>query len=51
VSVAVQVPRGRSEIFLRPDGSAQVSVSEPLASSTRAGAALSGLPLSADPGF
>jgi hypothetical protein len=51
VSVAVQVPRGRSEIFLRPDGSAQVSVSRPLGSSTRATAALSGLPLSADPGF
>jgi O-antigen/teichoic acid export membrane protein len=51
VSVAVQVPRGRSEIFLRPEGSAQLSTSLPRAHPTGANAALSALPLSSDPGF
>jgi hypothetical protein len=51
VSVAVQLPRGRSELFLRPDGSAQVSISQPRAEATGGSPALSGLPVSGDPGF
>ena len=51
VSVAVQVPRGRSEVFLRPQGSASISVSLPRATASRAQAALSALPLASDPGF
>jgi O-antigen/teichoic acid export membrane protein len=51
VSVAVQVPRGHSELFLRPEGSAQITVSQPRAQATGATAALSALPLSPDPGF
>ena len=50
-SVAVQVPRGRSEIFLRPEGSARVDISQPRAEATHLNAALSALPLSSDPGF
>ena len=51
VSVAVQVPRGHSEIFLRPEGSSLVDVSLPRAKATSAGASLSALQLQADPGF
>lgn len=50
VAVAVQVPRGDSEIFLRLDGSAQLRISQPRAG-TGANAALSALTLSPDPGF
>jgi hypothetical protein len=51
VSVAVQVPHGRSEIFLRPEGSAQIQISQPRAARTGANASLSALTLSSDPGF
>jgi O-antigen/teichoic acid export membrane protein len=51
VAVSVQVPRGRSELFLRPEGSASISVSQPRADATGAEAVLSALPLTSDPGF
>lgn len=51
VSLAVQVPRGRSEVFLRPEGSARIEISQPRAETSGASPALSALPLSPDPGF
>ena len=51
VSIPVQVPRGRSELFLRPEGAAQLEISQPRAAGTGPNAMLSALPLSSDPGF
>jgi hypothetical protein len=51
VAVDVQVPRGRSEIFVRPEGSAVISVSLPRAVTTGDNPALSALPLATSPGF
>jgi O-antigen/teichoic acid export membrane protein len=51
VSVAVQVPRGVSQLLVSSEGAGLVDVSQPRAEATQAQPVLNARPLSPDPGF